>query len=52
MLLDFVRDPVNATLVAVMGFRMTIPSECQTVWMFDLIWVQTVSKGYQQTAEV
>ena len=33
-----------------------IPSECQTVWnqirpdiLSDLIWVQTVCKGYQQT---
>ena len=33
-----------------------IPSECQTVWiqirsdvLSGLIWVQTVSKGYQQT---
>ena len=26
-----------------------IPSECQTVWIQILIWVQTVRKGYQRT---
>ena len=27
-------------------------SECQTVWFQTLIWVQTVCRGYQQTANV
>ena len=36
-----------------------LPSECQTVWiqfrpdiLLGLIWVQTICKGYQQTAKV
>ena len=29
-----------------------IPSECQTIWIQILIWVQTVCKGYQQTTIV